>query len=576
MSSTLILTGQKDEIKKSDKEILSGYWVNFNNYSQNNQNIVKYHWSDYKKVEKDYGYLKELYFKIIKSLANYLNNYHKDNKPEKYWEIIAAPWVVDIISMLWDRWEIINQCLREDIDNIFISKDYTEEFIDSDYMDLMISRVSKDDHKWNHMIFSEILKFIKPRNINLSEISINPVKKNFILNSHLQKRKINYIQKFLNNIFRNRKILFYANQLTLKNKILFSWYSKSPVIPVPDFDITLNLDSKIERDNSSHLDFKYNNNFEKFLSKFLIKIIPLSYLEAYKKILKKTKDINLNPEIIFSHYGQISNDLFKIWLANMQLKKKKIIVCYHGGSLEKYAYLNYYENICDLLLSRYKFQSKKILQLPPSFLPDKKKFLKKTNNKNLLFLTHNQMIYAYRIHDGPLSTEMMNYYSFFKDFLIKLNPLIFQNLLVRGNPKRDNLDLKNKFKIDIPNLKFSKKKNFSKDLELSKLIINTAAESTFFQSMRSGKPTLLILHKDLWNFTPEVKKMYFDLKKNNIIFTDKEKALNHIQDIWKEPLEWWNSNNVKAARNFFEETCSIPNKNNWKFFFKDIRKKYLN
>ena len=193
MSSTLILTGQKDEIKKSDKEILSGYWVNFNNYSQNNQNIVKYHWSDYKKVEKDYGYLKELYFKIIKSLANYLNNYHKDNKPEKYWEIIAAPWVVDIISMLWDRWEIINQCLREDIDNIFISKDYTEEFIDSDYMDLMISRVSKDDHKWNHMIFSEILKFIKPRNINLSEISINPVKKNFILNSHLQKRKINYI-----------------------------------------------------------------------------------------------------------------------------------------------------------------------------------------------------------------------------------------------------------------------------------------------------------------------------------------------------------------------------------------------
>ena len=153
---------------------------------------------------------------------------------------------------------------------------------------------------------------------------------------------------------------------------------------------------------------------------------------------------------------------------------------------------------------------------------------------------------------------------------------LFQNLLIRGNPERDNLDLKNKFKIDIPNLKFSKKKNFSEDLELSKLIINTAAESTFFQSMRSGKPTLLILHKDLWNFTPEVKKMYFDLKKNNIIFTNKEKALKHIQDIWKEPLEWWNSNNVKVARNFFEETCSIPNKNNWKFFFKDIRKKYLN
>ena len=59
--------------------------------------------------------------------------------------------------------------------------------------------------------------------------------------------------------------------------------------------------------------------------------------------------------------------------------------------------------------------------------------------------------------------------------------------------------------------------------------------------MRSGKPTLLVLHKDLWNFTPEVREMYYILKNKKIIFTDINKAIEHVEKIWKEPLAWWNS-----------------------------------
>ena len=96
----------------------------------------------------------------------------------------------------------------------------------------------------------------------------------------------------------------------------------------------------------------------------------------------------------------------------MHLKNKKIVICYHGGSLEKYAFLNYYENICDLLLSRYKFNKKSFTSyLQVSLL--KKKFLKENSGKNILFLTHNQMIYTYRVHDGPLGSEMINYFNFF-------------------------------------------------------------------------------------------------------------------------------------------------------------------
>ena len=104
-------------------------------------------------------------------MTKYLNIYHQENRPIKYWEIIIAPWVVDILSMLWDRWEIINRSLKRILMK-FIFQSTIEALINSDYMDLMISRVSKDDHKWNHMIFSEILKFINPDKIVLKEIFV--------------------------------------------------------------------------------------------------------------------------------------------------------------------------------------------------------------------------------------------------------------------------------------------------------------------------------------------------------------------------------------------------------------------
>ena len=111
-----------------------------------------------------------------------------------------------------------------------------------------------------------------------------------------------------------------------------------------------------------------------------------------------------------------------------------------------------------------------------------------------------------------------------------------------------------------------------KDLENAKIIINSAAESTFFQCMRSGKPTLLVLHKDLWNFTPEVKEMYYILKNKKIIFTDINLAIDHVEKIWKEPLAWWNSKDIIEARDLFEKTCSLSDDNNWKLFFKNINK----
>ena len=101
------------------------------------------------------------------------------------------------------------------------------------------------------------------------------------------------------------------------------------------------------------------------------------------------------------------DDFFKIWAAEKILQNKKLIVCTHGGSVEKEINFNMWNNISDMTICWNKItdniqQQKNSIQMPPNFIL-KKKFFKKQKQlgKKLLFLTYEVELYAHRVQDGP-------------------------------------------------------------------------------------------------------------------------------------------------------------------------------
>ncbi len=120
---------------------------------------------------------------------------------------------------------------------------------------------------------------------------------------------------------------------------------------------------------------------------------------------------------------------------------------------------------------------------------------------------------------------------------------------------------------------FPKKKKLEHDFSNSKIIINTAMQTTFFETMKMGLPTIILLKKDLWNLSKDLFVFYNKLKNNNVIFTNYADAAKHVNTIWEDPLKWWNSEELLKLRNEFFNICCLENKNNlnsWLEFSKKI------
>ena len=109
------------------------------------------------------------------------------------------------------------------------------------------------------------------------------------------------------------------------------------------------------------------------------------------------------------------------------------------------------------------------------------------------------------------------------------------------------------------------------EIKDSKIIINTALQTTFFESMLSGIPTIVLLKDDLWNLSEEGKEIYDLLIENKIIFKNDDYLINHLNEIDANPLSWWNSSDLISVRNKFHDYfCNFKNEKKWNNFFASL------
>ena len=161
MKNRLITTNISHLFSTEEKNILLGEWCLINNETFKTDKfkykILDYHYNISDKVKNDYEYLKSIYPKIMSALVKFLNKYHSTNYSYRYWEIIIAPTVVHLLSILWDRWELLKNAFdKEIIDHIPIIEYETKDFLSQDFYDLYTQKC--DSHFWNNCVFSEIIK----------------------------------------------------------------------------------------------------------------------------------------------------------------------------------------------------------------------------------------------------------------------------------------------------------------------------------------------------------------------------------------------------------------------------------
>ena len=191
-----------------------GNWFN-QNTNKFKKNILPYHWRNIPTQEKDYIYLKKIRSKILNFLIQKLNKFHSINYSKQEWVIILEPFLQTYLTVIFDRWKIINSLSRNKKYKVNFYRINSNDFCNiSDFIENSFSDA------WNQKIFQEIITYLNFKNIK--KINQKKVFKhsNKIFPIKFKIRISDYFFLLFDKIFfsKNKKIFFFDNNFT---KIFF-------------------------------------------------------------------------------------------------------------------------------------------------------------------------------------------------------------------------------------------------------------------------------------------------------------------------------------------------------------------
>ena len=158
------------DFNDQDEFLLLGTWCETYSKRSSLKNVRyqlhEYHWENHRKLSLDNQYLSSLYENKLLELSLLLNSYHKVNFSIRFWRILIGPWLLTIISTLWDRWEIVRTALESVNKDSYVFKKLSnnKQPPPLDY-NQSIKQIGSD--YWNEAIFSKIMDIFEIPSIEI-------------------------------------------------------------------------------------------------------------------------------------------------------------------------------------------------------------------------------------------------------------------------------------------------------------------------------------------------------------------------------------------------------------------------
>ena len=536
--------------------------------------VVPNHWDDREKLREDYGYLERLHGSLLVDIANAMNRYHQIDHSLRFWQMILDPWLLTYIAVIWDRWE----CLRlafgghEQLQTIALASNAGCKPC-FDYEDFIQKSI---DDPWNYRLFLEIIESNYSSRCKVHRLASVTGFEMYSASkpkaASLRHRLAKFVDGLLGLLPIQNRVVFFQSyfpraallKLNLSLKQLPSLYLNEFEWPIP-LD-----DSGLGRGDIS-LDRKAENSFETFLLKRIVKDLPYTYVEGFSALRTRSSQIQMNPKIILTGTGHWGNELFKLWSAEQVIKGCKLIPVQHGGSINfgSMMYFNFEEEISDNYATWALPLHPKQVRLPASKLIG----FKVRSEKSFVSLIGVELPrYALRAGATPVAGQILQHYDQSVKFYRSLDGIVKLHFRVRPYPDC-GWNTRNRYIDDLGVDKLIEGQTYYEFFSCSKIIICTYPNTTFAESMASGLPTLLLYPRHLWELNPAMDALLKVLMAAKIIFHDSQTAAAHLNAIWDDPDQWWNSPDVVYARNEFHRQAVYLGSNwlsEWAAFIKGV------
>ncbi len=536
----LITTGLNVELNDSSQVYL-GKWClskfSLETIENNKTNILDYHWNIKNKFTQDSKFILQVYEAYIIKLSNALNDFHNKNEPLDYWETLIGEWFLNFVSVMYDRWELINpKAVNKFNIQILENNEINVPEVPGE------SLYNYNSHIWNQYIFDKVIEFRKIKKVNKFKLE------NLKDFSQAQyKHEYNLGSVIFNNFKKKSELFIFRSNFGILSELFISIKKnkKATINFLPKLKI--NSENNITtRNRNLNLSLNPKDNFEIFLNQMINVFIPKVFIENYKEI-NRFVDMNMpnySRHVVTSN-AQVDHIPFMFWLAKNKKNIENFTILQNGGNIgsaevQCQEYLD--QKISDTYITwGWGDNRKNIKSLGSSKIIklQKKYKYKPTNRKEILIVVTN----GPRYHDTLISQTHGPQYIDEMYKIVKLCQSINgddnKNLMLRLNPKDFGWQMREKINKTLPKVKIDKEKNFYKSIIKKKLLVFNYNGTSFLEALSLNIPSLILFNPDIWHIRESEKEYFKLLSEVGILHTNHVTICESIEKRSKNINIWW-------------------------------------
>ena len=500
---------------------------------------------------------------VFKSLVGELNRAHGTNHPLRFWRIVCGAWFLQFAQVWYLRWKVAGEVFRE-------HGAMPCRRIDIDWQELL--PVTHDEASllfatdlWNHIAYCDAFKFVARSN-QVETVITSPDRNQELFE---YRKVINY---GLPNQSAKSKLEFVLAKISPRPKVVLAgvvqsraalvamhlrlgvlprlWRFSAKLTPQP---VNASLRDQLSFSGIS------GGGFAEFLSSSISRHLPTVYLEGFGDLCTQTFSENVLPKpprVIFTNTLLHRSEQFKLWSATFVSQgKTKLLSGQHGGGYKVTRFVSwgeeYESSVVDKFLSWGKIGVES--NMTPACVQSFSESFKPSKNGEVLVvlgpITRNSDIY------GMLGVQSnSNYFKFLDEFLVSLSDEVRSQTIVRPKsasqarkPARvSSGQAKNIFstqtKIDGGEVGLNQR------LKSCRLAVVTYNETTVPLNMMNGFPTIALWDPKYVRLNSQAEIVYHQMHEAKILFYSPQLAAEHITQIWSDVEGWWNSAEVRLAR----------------------------
>ena len=529
--------------------------------------VAPYHWDDRQKLYNDYLYLQALYESLLNELASQLNELHCVDHSVRYWRIIVGPWLGYFIQMLFDRWAMLQQVVKEnEISGVQVLSRSDGDLVPND-MEAFGALFVNDS--WNELIYGRILDWM-----GVSVERVDAKNNKFETQGHAitvtparrMKRSLARVASRISGaLCRENEYFFISSYLgTKQDWLLQAKLGQLPklwrpvAVPVRPFDRILRQWQMPKFENS--------DEFSALACALIPSHIPKAYVEGYQELVALTDNVPWpkRPKAIFTSNSYSSDDVFKAWAANKAETGTPLIIGQHGGNYGM-ALWGFTEDhqiaIADQFLTWGWSEPEKRNITPIGTFKGFEKKITADKAGVALMVEMAMPRQSYHMYSVPVAAgQWLDYFEDQCQFVRALPENLRDQLLVRLFPQDYGLGQRQRWQACLPDIQLDAGvRPMAALLKKARLYISTYNATTYLESLSLNFPTIIFWNPSHWEVRDSALPYFEKLKSIGIFHDTPESAAQQMVAVWDDVSGWWESAAVQLVRReFCERYAHIP------------------